>query len=94
MQVKCLFDVIVLSHVLYEAPAWRGNLSAAEMECLQQLFVKAKWSNIVLSIYDVDALLTIVIKPFLDHLYTVGTVYIIYFWINKNICHDFKTTWS
>ena len=41
-QLQSVFDVIILSRVLYAAPAWRGYLSAADTECLQQLFVKAK----------------------------------------------------
>ena len=42
--------------VFYAAPASKGNLSAAEIECLQRLFVKAKRRNIVSSVYDIDDL--------------------------------------
>ena len=41
-QLQSEFDAIVLSRVLYAAPAWRGYLSAGEMANLQQLFAKAK----------------------------------------------------
>ena len=40
--------------MLYAAPPWRGYLSAADIECLQQLFVKAKRWNIVSNVYDID----------------------------------------
>ena len=33
-QVQSVFDAIVLSRVLYEAPAWRGYHSAGEMVSL------------------------------------------------------------
>ena len=41
-QLQSVFDAIVLSRVLYTAPAWRGYLIAGEMDNLQQLFAKAK----------------------------------------------------
>ena len=56
-QLKSVFDAIVLSRVLYAAPAWKGYLSAGEMVNLQQLFAKAKRWNIVASNYDIDVLL-------------------------------------
>ena len=37
-QFQSVFNAIVLSRVLYAAPAWRGYLSAGEIACLQQLF--------------------------------------------------------
>ena len=36
-QLQSVFNAIVLSHVLYSAPAWRGYLSAGEMTSLHQL---------------------------------------------------------
>ena len=33
-QLPSVFDAIILSRVLYAAPAWRGYLSAADEECL------------------------------------------------------------
>ena len=56
-QLQSVFDAIVLSRVLYAAPAWRGYLSAGEMASLQQLFDKAKQWNIVASNYNIDVLL-------------------------------------
>ena len=55
-QLQSIFDAIVLSRVLYAAPAWRGYLSAAEIVSLQQLFAKAKRLHIVASNYDIDVL--------------------------------------
>ena len=56
-QPQSVFDAIVLSRLLYAAPACRGYLSAGEMASLQQLFAKAKRWNIVASNYDIDVLL-------------------------------------
>ena len=56
-QFQSVFDAIVLSHVLYAAPAWRCYLSAGEMTSLQQLFAIAKRWKIVASNYDIDVLL-------------------------------------
>ena len=55
-QLQRVFDAIILSRVLYAASSWRGYLSAADTECLQQLFVKAKRWNIVSNFYDIDAI--------------------------------------
>ena len=56
-QLQSVFDAIVLSRVLYAAPAWRGYLSAGDMASLHPLFDKAKLWNIVASNYDIDVLL-------------------------------------
>ena len=56
-QLQSVFDAIVLSRVLYAAPAWRGYLSAGEMDSLPQLFAKAQRWNIVARNYDIDVLL-------------------------------------
>ena len=56
-QLQSIFDVIMLSRVLYAALSWRGYLSAGEMASLQQLFAKAKRWNIIASNYDNDVLL-------------------------------------
>ena len=55
-QLQSVFDAIILSRVLYAAPAWRGYLSAADTECLQQLFVKCKRWNIVSNVYNIDVI--------------------------------------
>ena len=38
-QLQSVFDAIVLSRVLYAAPAWRGYLSAGEMTSLRKATV-------------------------------------------------------
>ena len=55
-QQQSVVDAIILYRVLYSAPDWRGYLSAAETECLQQLFVKYKRWNIISSAYDDDSI--------------------------------------
>ena len=55
-QLQSVFDAIILSRVLYAAPAWRGYLSAADTECLQQLFIKAERWNIVSNVYNIEAI--------------------------------------
>ena len=74
-------NTIVLSRVLYAAPAWRGYLSAGEVANLQQLFAKAKRWNIEASNYDIDVVYywIILIKHFLDHLCIKHTICIICF---------------
>ena len=57
-QLQSVFDAVVLSRVIYTAPAWRGCLSAGEIASLQQLFAKTKRWNIVASSYDIDVLLS------------------------------------
>ena len=82
-QLQSVFDAIVLSLVLYAAPALRGYLSAGEMARLQQLFAKAKRLNIVASKYDIDVLLDkIVIEDFSYYLCILHTVCVICFQIN------------
>ena len=56
-QLQYVFDAILISRVLYAAPAWRGYLNAGEMASLQQLFAKGKRWNIVAGNYDIDVLL-------------------------------------
>ena len=55
VQLQSVFDAIVLSRLLYAAPAWRGYISAGHR--LQQLFAKVKRWNIVANNYDIDVLL-------------------------------------
>ena len=55
-QLQSVFDANIFSRAIYAAAAWRGYLSAADTECLQQLFVKAKRWNIVSNVYDIDAI--------------------------------------
>ena len=40
--LQSVFYAIILARILYASPAWRGYLNAADIHCLQQLFVKAK----------------------------------------------------
>ena len=41
-QLQNVFDEIIVSRLLYAAPAWRGCLSSAEIDCLQSVLDKAK----------------------------------------------------
>ena len=66
-QLQSVFDVIILSRVLYAAPAWRGYLSAADSvynSCLSKL------SDGILSQMFMTSMLflTTVIKLYLDRL--------------------------
>ena len=54
MQLQSVIDAIILGRVLYESPVWRGYLSAANIDCLQQLFIEAKRWKIVTERYDVS----------------------------------------
>ena len=46
-QLQNVFDAIIVSRLLYAAPAWRGYLSSAEIDCLQSVLDKAKrWTLI------------------------------------------------
>ena len=54
VQLQSVFDAIVLSRLLYAAPAWRAYIRAGEMASFQQLFAKAKRWNIVASNYHID----------------------------------------
>ena len=86
-QLQSVFDAIILSRVLYAALAWRGYLSAADSECLQQLFVKDKRWNIVSNVYDIDAIFsTNVIKLYLDRLWIATIVCITCIRTNVRTC--------
>ena len=50
-QLQRIFDAIILARVLYASPAWRGYLSAANTDSLQQLFIKAQRWQIVTDKY-------------------------------------------
>ena len=41
-QLQNVFHAIIASRLLYAAPAWRGYLSSAEIDCLQSVLDKAK----------------------------------------------------
>ena len=41
-QLQSVFEAILLSRVLYAAPAWRGYLKASEIDSLQQMFDRAR----------------------------------------------------
>ena len=55
-QLQSVFDAIILARVLCASPAWRGYLSAAIIDSLQQLFIKAKRWQIVTDKYYVSLL--------------------------------------
>ena len=40
-QLQNVFDAIIVSRLLDAAPAWRGYLSSAEIDCLQGVLDKA-----------------------------------------------------
>ena len=56
-QLQQVFDSIILSRVLYAAPALRGYLSSTDINCLQQFLDKAKRWNITACNYSIDELL-------------------------------------
>ena len=56
MQLQSVFDAIILARVLYALSAWRGYLSAENIDSLQQLFIKAKRWQIVTDNYDISQL--------------------------------------
>ena len=55
-QLQSVFDAIILARVLHASPAWQGYLSAANIDSLQQLFIKTKRWQIVTDKYDVSQL--------------------------------------
>ena len=40
--LKVVFEAIVISQISYMAPAWRGYSSRADIDLIQELFVKAR----------------------------------------------------
>ena len=58
--LQCVFDIINIIWCFVSRPAEEAiYLTAAETECLQQLFVKSKRSNIFSSVCDIHALFNI-----------------------------------
>ena len=55
-QLESVFNAIILARVLYSSPAWRGYLSAANIDSFHHLFIKAKRWPIVTDKYDVSQL--------------------------------------
>ena len=55
-QMQLILLSIILARVLYASPEWRCYLSAANIDSLQQLFIKAKRWQIVTDKYDVSKL--------------------------------------
>ena len=55
-QWQSVFDAIIPARVLYASLAWRGYLGTANIDSLQQLFIKAKRWQIVTYKYDVSQL--------------------------------------
>ena len=67
-QLQNVFDAIIVSRLLYAAPAWRGYLSSAETDCLQGVLDKAeRWKLICHEYYVVDLLDKCVRKHCLNH---------------------------
>ena len=42
LQLQTVFHAILISRLLYAAPAWRGFARAADIDCIQWMLVKAK----------------------------------------------------
>ena len=42
LQLQTVFHAILISRLLYAAPAWRGFAHAADIDCIQCMLVKAK----------------------------------------------------
>ena len=56
MQLKNVFDTIILARVLYALPALRGYVNASDINSLQQLFLKAQRWQLTTTNYDVTKL--------------------------------------
>ena len=52
-QMQNVFDTIVLAHVLYALPAWRGYMNGSDINSLQQLFLEAQRWQLTTTNYDV-----------------------------------------
>ena len=46
-QLQNVFDAMIISRLLYVAPAWRGYLCSAEIDCLQSVLDKAKRRKLI-----------------------------------------------
>ena len=55
-QLRSVFEAIILARVPYASHAWRGYLSAANIDSLQHVLIKAKRWQIVTDKYDVSRL--------------------------------------
>ena len=94
MQLQSIFDTIILACVLYASPAWRGYLSAENIDSLQQLFIKAKRWQIVTDKYDVSQLFdkgdmalfksSLNVNHCLCHLYPDKQHHVFVIYVNKN----------
>ena len=56
-QLQNVFDAIIVFRLLDAAPAWRGYLSSAEIDCLQGVLDKAKRWKLICREYSVVDLL-------------------------------------
>ena len=56
-QLQNVFDANIVSRLSYAAPAWRGYLSSAEIDCLQSVLDKAKCWKLIYHEYNVVDLL-------------------------------------
>ena len=53
-QLQSILDAMILACALYASSAWKSFSNAADIDCLQQLFLKAKRWQIVSGNYDVS----------------------------------------
>ena len=51
LQLQTVFHAILISRLLYAAPAWRGFARAADIDCIQCMLVKAKRWQLVAQDY-------------------------------------------
>ena len=56
-KLQSVFDAIVLSRVLYGAPAWSGYAQSTDIDCIQKMLLKAKCWQIISKEYNIVDLL-------------------------------------
>ena len=52
-KLQNIFEAIIVSRILYGAPAWSGYVHSSDIECLQKMLLKAKRWQIVSNDYNV-----------------------------------------
>ena len=52
-KLQTVFDAIVLSRVLYGAPAWSGYAQSTDIDCIQKILMKAKRWQIISKEYNI-----------------------------------------
>ena len=55
-QLQNVFDTIILAHILYALPAWRGYMNAFDINSLKHLFLKAQRWQLITTNYDITKL--------------------------------------